>query len=208
MAEWWILELERGLRTVFGGSKTPLRPYPGEGLSEASLDEASQEHIAGLMRVNHAGEVCAQALYYGQALTHGDAQVAKALRIMGEEEGDHLAWYRKRLAELGDHTSYLDGFFYLASFLLGGLVGLAAAKHGLAFVEETERQVTEHLQRHLDDPKLQQDPISLRLVEVMQEDETKHADHAHALGAEQLPRAVRRLMKGLARVMIESTYRL
>lgn len=185
----------------------PARPNPAADLQEAPLDEAERQHVAGLMRVNHAGEVAAQALYHGQALLARDEATAAQLAEAAREEGDHLAWCRERLEELGAVPSRLDPLWYLGAFGIGAVAAMIGDRVSLGFVEETEKQVVEHLRGHLERLP-EQDLRSRAIVEAMARDEAIHGDAARAAGAVRLPLAVRRAMRASARVMTATAYRI
>jgi ubiquinone biosynthesis monooxygenase Coq7 len=144
------MTLDQTLRAMTGKVTTTGRANPAASLPEPQLTPAESKHVAGLMRVNHAGEVCAQALYHGQALVSRDPRVQAHLQQAAIEEGDHLGWCQTRLAELKDHTSYLNPVFYVGSFAIGMAAGCVGDKWSLGFVAETERQVAKHLEKHLD----------------------------------------------------------
>jgi ubiquinone biosynthesis monooxygenase Coq7 len=183
----------------------PGRPNPAAGEDDAELDEAARRHAAGLMRVNHAGEVAAQALYLGQAFAARDTRVREHLLKAAAEERDHLAWCESRLHELGEGPSKLDPVWYAGSFAIGALAGLAGDRWSLGFVEETEKQVSEHLLGHLE--KLPEDDAKSRaIVEAMRRDEERHGRNAVDAGARALPRPVRELMRGIAGLMTRSAY--
>ncbi len=148
LADRLIRGVDQGLRTV-AAANVAARPYPAAAVPESPADPATRRHAAGLMRVNHAGEIAAQALYHGQALTARDAQVRSVLEDAAREETDHLAWCEQRVRELGSRTSLLAPAWYAGSWLIGALAGLAGDRVSLGFVAETERQVVEHLQSHL-----------------------------------------------------------
>jgi ubiquinone biosynthesis monooxygenase Coq7 len=170
-------------------------------------DPAARRHAAGLMRVNHAGEIAAQALYHGQALTARNPAVRRSLLEAARDETDHLAWCEQRVRELGDRTSLLAPVWYAGSFAIGALAGLAGDRTSLGFVAETERQVIEHLESHLHELP-PDDERSRRIVEQMQADEDRHGSEARAAGGRELPRPVRELMRRTAKVMTGTAYRL
>ncbi len=200
-------QIDRGLRAVHAGAPGTQRPSPAAGVAEGRLDEAERRHAAGLMRVNHAGEIAAQALYNGQALAARDAEVRARLERSAAEETDHLAWCRQRLDELGGHTSRLGPFWYWGSFAIGLGAGLAGDRWSLGFLQETEAQVVRHLEGHLQALPAQ-DARSRAIVRQMIEDEARHGAQAEALGARSLPAPVRGLMRLAARVMTTTAYRL
>jgi ubiquinone biosynthesis monooxygenase Coq7 len=201
-----IIEADKVLRTLFA-SQTSIRPHPDQGLAEANLSEAERRHVAGLMRVNHSGEVCAQALYQGQALTSRDPAVRDALREAAHEEIEHLAWTEQRLRELGSHTSWLNPLWYAGSLTMGVLAGKLGDRWNLGFLAETEKQVTAHLESHL--ARLpESDTKSAAIIGQMAIDETSHAHTAEALGAAQLPPVAKQLMQQTAKVMTALSYRI
>lgn len=200
-----ILEADKVLRTLFA-SQSSVRPHPDQGLPEAELTSDERRHVAGLMRVNHSGEVCAQALYQGQALTSRDPAVRDALREAAHEEIEHLAWTEQRLRELGSHTSWLNPLWYVGSLSLGVLAGKLGDRWNLGFLAETEKQVTAHLESHLD--RLPEaDAKSAAIIRQMAIDETSHAQTAEALGAAQFPPLVKSLMQQTSKLMTSVSYR-
>jgi ubiquinone biosynthesis monooxygenase Coq7 len=205
-ADRLIREVDRALRTVRAANVSG-RPYPATGISETPADPATRRHAAGLMRVNHAGEIAAQALYHGQAITARDPEVRGVLQDAAREETDHLAWCEQRVRELGSHTSLLAPAWYAGSWLIGALAGLAGDRTSLGFVAETERQVVEHLQSHLRELP-ESDLRSREVVERMRDDEARHGAAARASGGRELPEAIRRLMRHTARVMTRTAYRI
>ena len=200
-----LINLDRAVRTVFGRPPSTGRPNPADQAWEPELNEVEQQQAARLMRVNHTGEVCAQALYQGQALTASQPDVRVQLEQAAREENDHLNWCETRLEELGSHTSVLNPLFYAGSFLLGVLNGQAGDRWNLGFLAETERQVVQHLQDHLQ--RLPpQDEKSRLILAGMQADEGRHATTALEAGGTPLPLPVRLLMKAAAKVMTRTTY--
>ncbi len=200
-----IIGFDRALRTLCGPAVS-LRPVPGENLPNLELSATEKRHAAALMRVNHSGEVCAQALYQGQALTARDDNVRKTLERAAAEETEHLAWTAQRIDELGGRVSVLNPFFYTASFAIGALSGLLGDKWNMGFLAETERQVEGHLDGHLE--RLPpQDEKSRAIVAQMKEDEARHANMALARGAAELPGPVKQAMRISSRLMTLSTYR-
>lgn len=201
-----IGEFDHALRTVFVGARTR-RPFPGQDIAETPLSDNERRHAAGLMRVNHSGEVCAQALYRGQALTCGNETIRSALADAAFEETEHLAWTEQRLAELGDRKSFLNPLWYVGAFTLGVVAGKVGDKWNLGFLAETERQVESHLDGHLQ--KLPAgDGRSMAMVEQMRDDEARHANMAISLGGAELPPPIRMTMKLAAKVMTVTAYRL
>lgn len=195
-----ISSLDNGLRSSFTQPHCQ-RHSPSEGMNDPLVNQpVKQKRSAALMRVNHVGEVCAQALYKGQALTSRSAEVREKMREAAEEEIDHLNWCFKRIQELKSHTSYLNPVWFMGSFALGVSAGLAGDKWSLGFLAETEKQVVEHLESHLD--RLPEDDLASRaIVFQMSLDEAKHAEMAIENGGEELPMIVKQLMKLSAKVM-------
>ena len=200
-----IVEFDKGLRTLFSQAHS-VRPYPDAGLPDATMDEAEKKNAAALMRVNHSGEICAQALYQGQALTARDPVVQQKLQQAAQEETEHLAWTAKRVHELGGHLSVLNPFWYTGSLAIGALAGALGDKWNLGFLCETERQVGHHLQSHLDRLPAQ-DEKSRAIVAQMHTDEIGHADMAKELGGAELPQPVQLAMKLNGKVMTTLAYR-
>ena len=201
-----LVELERALATIFEPEPVATRPSPAEHVDEAPLDDAARRHAAGLMRVNHVGEVCAQALYFGQAaVAHDEAQRARMLEAAAEET-DHLGWCGERLKELDSRPSLLNPLWYAGAYAIGAAAGLISDRLSLGFVVETERQVEAHLGEHLE--KLPEaDARSRAIVSVMKDDEARHAKNALAAGAEVLPDPVPALMRFASNVMKAVAYR-
>ncbi len=202
-----IVQGDRALRTLAGaGDLQAERPSPAKSMAEANLTAKERTHAAGLMRVNHAGEVCAQALYQGQALTAKLPAVRAEMEQAAAEEVDHLVWCEERLKELGSHTSYLNPFWYGLSFALGAGAGLISDKVSLGFVAATEDQVCRHLQDHL--YRLpEQDLKSRAVVEQMLTDEARHAQAALNAGGIRFPAPVKGLMSLVSKAMTLSSYR-
>ena len=201
-----IAGLDNALRTVAAPAGQSPRPNPAKDIDEASLDAAERQHAAGLMRVNHAGEVAAQALYKGHAVVARDTGIEEQMREAAKEEFDHLAWCEQRLNELGESPSRLSPFWYAGAFTIGAASGLLGDKWSLGFIAETERQVVEHLDSHLDGLP-EQDAKSRAIVTTMRDEEAEHGENAVAAGAAELPPPVKRLMKLTARVMTTTAYR-
>ena len=199
-----IVELDTGLRTLLAKPRS-VRVHPDASLTEADLSEAEKAHASGLMRVNHSGEVCAQALYSGQALTAHSTETTLALKQAAQEETEHLAWCETRITQLGGHTSLLNPLFYAGSFTMGAIAGALGDKWSLGFVAETEKQVEAHLASHLD--KLpESDQKTRKIIEQMQLDEAKHAKEAKQLGAAELPASAKFLMRQVSKLMTASSY--
>lgn len=198
-ADQVLMRLQRGIAA--------LAPHTAvTAATDATLDNQQRHHAAGLMRVNHAGEVAAQALYHGQALTARNPKVREHLLKAADEEQQHLRWCEERLAELGEGPSKLQPLWAAGSFAIGAVAGLAGDQWSLGFVAETEKQVSEHLQDHL--KKLPDgDQKSRDIVAAMNADETRHGNEAIEAGGRPLPRPVRDLMKAVARVMKFGAYR-
>ena len=199
-----IVEFDKALRTVFAPAPTRRR-MPGESLAEADMSEAERKHAAALMRVNHCGEVCAQALYQGQALTSRDPEVRQAMQYAAWQETEHLNWTSRRIDELGGHTSLLNPLWYGGSLAIGVLAGKFGDRWNLGFLAETERQVEIHLEQHLDRLPAQ-DQRSREIVEQMKADECAHAESAMEHGAADLPLPVKQVMKLSARLMTTTAY--
>jgi ubiquinone biosynthesis monooxygenase Coq7 len=199
-----IVSFDRGLRTLFGPAASA-RPTPGGDLPEREMDDAQRRHAAALMRVNHTGEVCAQALYQGQALTARSADARAALERAAQEETEHLAWTGSRIDALGGRKSVLNPLWYAGSFAMGAASGLLGDRWNLGFLAETERQVVEHLDEHA--RKLPADDHKSRaVIEEMRRDEERHATTAYQHGAAELPLPVRGLMRIASKVMTRTTY--
>lgn len=194
-----------GLRTVLGPAPRPERPNPAEGIADPELSPGERDLSASLMRVDHAGEVCAQALYRGQAVTTRRDKVQETMLRAAAEENDHLAWTDMRLRELGSYTSYLNPLWYAGSFLIGAIAGLAGDRWNLGFVAETERQVVAHLTGHLERLPVN-DQKSRAILEQMREDEGHHATTAIEAGAAVLPDPAKALMRLTSKVMTGTAY--
>lgn len=182
-----------------------IRKNPAENIPEASLNAHEKKHIAGLMRVNHAGEVCAQALYQGQAITAKLDSVRDKMLIASDEEIDHLMWCEQRLTELNASVSILNPIWFTLSFFIGAIAGIAGDKWSLGFVAETENQVGAHLKKHLTQLPAT-DKKSAAIIKQMHEDETKHASMAIDAGGTELPLLIKELMKGMSKIMTSSSY--
>ncbi len=206
LVDRFIENTDQVLRTLAGEANKPSRPSPGTATSDTELNEEQRRRAAGLMRVNHTGEVCAQALYQGQALTARLPDVRDEMEQAAAEEIDHLVWCEERLKQLGSHTSVLNPVWYGLSFTLGAAAGLAGDRWSLGFVAATEERVCSHLEDHLE--KLPADDTrSRRIVEQMLEDERRHGEAALEAGGEEFPGQVKRLMGRVATVMTEASYR-
>jgi 3-demethoxyubiquinol 3-hydroxylase len=198
-------EADRALSTTFGAAHEADRPSPAVGIAEASLDDIARKHAAGLMRINHTGEVCAQALYSGQAAVARDAATRTQLLAAAQEETDHLAWCAGRLDALQSRPSLLNPIWYAGSFMIGAVAALISDAVSLGFVVETERQVEAHLGEHLQTLPTD-DAASRAVVAQMQIDEARHGEMARRAGGVELPAAVRVLMRGAAGVMKRVVY--
>lgn len=205
LADRLVMNLDQGLRTVFGRPVTTERPDPARGVAEAELAEPERKLAGRLMRVNHSGEVAAQALYQGQALTAELPQVRATMERAAQEENDHLAWCETRIRQLGTHKSLLNPLWYTGSFAIGALAGAIGDKWSLGFVAETEHQVVKHLSDHLERLP-SQDARSRAVLEQMREDEAHHATVAIESGAARLPEPVQRLMTVTAKVMTRTAF--
>lgn len=199
-----ICEFDTGLRTLLAKPHS-VRPHPDAQVTEPVLTDAEKKHAASLMRINHTGEVCAQALYSGQALTAKSAATSNTMQQAAREETEHLAWCESRIHELGGRTSLLNPLFYAGSFAIGAIAGALGDKWSLGFLEETEKQVSDHLDHHLQQLP-EADEKSRKIVAQMRVDETKHANDAKHLGAAELPAPIKFCMKQMSKVMTSSTY--
>lgn len=205
MIDELVVNFDRALRTL-AGRPTTSRPVPGAELDDGELSDNERRHSAGLMRVNHTGEVCAQALYAAQALVANDPAVKEEFSRAAREEEEHLAWTQRRLTELSDRPSLLNPLWYGASFVIGIAAGAAGDRGNLGFVLETERQVEEHLTGHME--RLPPgDARSRAIVEQMRNDEARHGEAARAAGATDLPLPVKSVMRVAADVMRFVAYR-
>jgi 3-demethoxyubiquinol 3-hydroxylase len=198
--------VDTALRTIcIPETRSSTRATPGHNLEDISICEEDRRKIAGLMRVNHAGEVCAQALYQGQATTAKLENVRQQMIISANEEIDHLAWCEERLSELDSHVSILNPLWYAGSFVLGAVAGLAGDSLSLGFVVETEKQVVAHIQEHL--KKIPSEDLKTKaILQQMEEDEARHADVASNAGARDLPFVIRKLMHGVSKLLTFSSY--
>ena len=201
-----ICAFDRTLRTM-SNVATASRPNPAVGVAEPGLTEQEKTHSAGLMRVNHVGEVCAQALYAAQSAFAKTPLTREQFQKAGEEEVDHLAWTADRLQELGSRTSLLNPLWYAGSFALGAVAAKLGDPVSLGFVVETERQVEAHLDRHLEELPAN-DLRSRAIVTQMRDDEVAHAEAAAQLGAAELSLPVKKVMQAMAKVMTTAAYRI
>ena len=198
-----IIPLDRALRTLFAPAPA-VRPTPGGELDQPELGDVERVRSAQMMRINHTGEVCAQALYEGQMLVARDPAVRAMLERAAREETEHLAWTEGRLQELGSRKSLLNPLFYAGSYVLGAGAGLLGDRWSLGFLVATERQVEQHLDGHLD-RMAENDGKSRAIVEQMRDDEVGHASSAQQLGGIDLPLPVRLGMRVAAKVMTTTT---
>lgn len=206
-ADRLVINLDQALRTLFGRPLVTERSNPAEQCAHSELPEERRDHVARLMRINHTGEVCAQALYQGQALAARRPEVRHSMERSAAEENDHLAWCEERVEELGGRLSLLNPFWYAGSFTLGALAGLAGDRWSLGFVAETEKQVEGHLDEHLAQVP-ESDCRTRAILEQMKEDEMLHGQKARAHGGVELPGPVKLGMKLMSKVMTASVYRL
>jgi ubiquinone biosynthesis monooxygenase Coq7 len=200
-------ELQHGLATSHLRPAATARAYPADSAEQGELSPQELARVAGLMRVNNAGEVAAQGLYRGQALTAREQALSAAMNEAADEENEHLNWCQQRLAELHQPRSLFDGVWYWGSFTIGALAGAAGDRWSLGFVKETEQQVCNHLDRHLERLPAQ-DQRSRVIIEAMREDELRHAVNAAEAGAAELPRAVKTAMTLVSKVMTFTAYRI
>jgi ubiquinone biosynthesis monooxygenase Coq7 len=201
-----IAAIDEGLRVSTGEAPAPFRENPAGDTLPTELDDEQRRHVAGLMRINHTGEVCAQALYAGQAATARDDATREAMHSAAEEEIDHLSWCEDRLKELDSRPSVLNPLWYAGSFAIGAVAGIAGDDWSLGFVKETENQVEAHLEDHLE--KLPEgDARSQAILDQMKVDEAKHAHMAEEAGARDLPPPIKRAMAFTAGIMKALAYR-
>lgn len=206
-ADRLLMQADAALRTLLPFSGQPNRPSPAVLKNEAELSDSEARHVAGLMRINHTGEVCAQALYQGQALTARLPRVRQAMEHAADEEIDHLAWCEQRIHQLGSHTSVLNPLFYGLSFGIGASAGLVSDRISLGFVAATEDQVCKHLDEHLERiPETDQKSRAILLQ--MREDEARHSTAALEAGGLRFPAPVKFGMSLMAKVMTKATYRI
>ena len=200
-----LASANNALRTVAGPAGKTARANPAEHIIDADLDARQKAHAAGLMRVNHAGEVCAQALYQGHAAVARDTSIEAQMQHAADEEFDHLAWCEQRINELGEDVSKLSPFWYAGAFAIGAASGILGDKWSLGFIAETEKQVCAHLDSHLESLPVE-DAKSRAIVEQMRDEEEEHGKNAAEAGAADLPQPVRRLMQTTAKVMTKTAY--
>lgn len=202
-----ITQFDRALRTLTSHTQVSGRPSPAASVSEQQMTESEKKHSIGLMRVNHTGEVCAQALYQGQAATAKLDKVRKDMQHAADEEIDHLAWCEDRLTQLNSRPSLLNPLWYALSFGMGAVAGLINDRTSLGFVAATEEQVARHLNNHLNTLP-EQDEKSRAIVKTMLEDEQQHGEAALRAGGYQFPKVVKKVMWQAAKVMTRTSYRI
>lgn len=200
-----IINIDQAVRTVFGKPLVTERTNPAKDVAQPKLNTEEARHSTGLMRINHTGEVCAQALYQGQALTAKLPDIRTSMERAAQEENDHLEWCEGRLKELGSQPSYLNLFWYVGSFAIGATAGFIGDKWSLGFVAETERQVVRHLDTHITQLP-EDDNKSLAILEQMKIDEQNHATTAHEAGAAELPEPIKKLMGLTSKLMTKTSY--
>jgi ubiquinone biosynthesis monooxygenase Coq7 len=200
-----LASANNALRTIAAPAGHAVRDNPAAHILEVELDARQKSHAAGLMRVNHAGEVAAQALYQGHAFVARDRSIEEQMQRAADEEFDHLAWCEERINELGQDVSKLTPFWYAGAFAIGAASGILGDKWSLGFIQETERQVCAHLDSHLDSLPAE-DAKSRAIVEQMRDEEEEHGESAAKAGAAELPAPVRRLMQMTAKVMTRTAY--
>ena len=205
LADRFIEEFDRGLRTLTKKSRNAQRENPAEQISETELSEKDIQTSGRLMRVNHAGEIAAQGLYHGQALTAHSQETLDRMCISASEEEDHLAWCEERLHELSTSRSLISPFWYWGSYAMGATAGIFGDKWSLGFVAETEKQVEQHLENHLDRLPTN-DNKSRAIIKVMQDDERHHGEAAKELGGTELPKPIQEGMKLVSKVMTVGAY--
>lgn len=196
---------DQALRALTNNVSAMASTYPAARVEEQMLDDSQRKHSAALMRINHAGEICAQALYQGQAVVSHSPQIQEKMQQAALEEGQHLEWCKQRLDELGSHTSYLNPLWYTGSFCIGMMAGMIGDKWSLGFVVETERQVIKHLESHLQLLPMQ-DQRSYKILKQMEQDEAKHRDEAIAAGAAELPDIIKQAMGFTSKIMVKTAY--
>ncbi len=205
LIDTFLIHADLARKTLCIQPKEHVRTYPAEKVLENMMTEQEKKHAAGLMRVNHSGEVCAQALYQGQALTARSLLIKEKMQQAADEELDHLAWCNQRLYELGSHTSYLNFVWYCGALSIGIVAGVVGDRWSLGFLAETEDQVVRHLESHLGTLP-QQDEKSRVIIEQMREDESSHRDMARDAGAANLPDFIQKMMMASSKVMTKIAY--
>lgn len=199
------LGFDQAIRALTDNAKTTGAAYPAKHIADQPLDEQQRKQSAALMRINHAGEICAQALYHGQGFVSRSSEVQAKMEHAAIEEGDHLDWCKQRLNELNSHPSYLNPLWYAGSFCIGMIAGMVGDKWSLGFLAETERQVIKHLESHLHLLPAN-DARSYKILQQMELDEAKHRDDAVALGARELPELMKKGMSLTSKVMVKTAY--
>jgi len=199
------LGVDQAVRALMGTVKISGSDYPGKNIEDSELNDKQRKHAAALMRINHAGEICAQALYHGQGIVSRSSEVQEKMYLAAIEEGDHLTWCQQRLNELGSHSSYLNPVWYAGSFCIGMVAGMVGDKWSLGFVAETERQVITHLKNHLNTLP-PEDKRSYIILQKMEADEAKHRDDAVSLGAKNLPWFIQKGMTLTSKIMVKTAY--
>ena len=202
-----LASVSNALRAVTATAARPARSNPAEGVEDTDLDARQKAHAAGLMRVNHAGEVAAQALYRGHAIVARDKSIEEQMQRAADEEFDHLSWCEQRIKELGEEPSRLSPLWYAGAYAIGAASGALGDKWSLGFIAETERQVCAHLETHLERLP-EEDAKSREIVRQMRDEEAEHGENAVAAGAAKLPRPVVRLMQATAKIMTMTAYRI
>jgi ubiquinone biosynthesis monooxygenase Coq7 len=205
MIDRLVNELDKGVRTAFGPSPRAERANPAVDIDETDLSRSERDLASRFMRINHAGEICAQGLYQGQAITARLPHVREKMEQAADEENDHIAWTADRIRELDGHTSYLNPLWYAGSFSLGALAGLIGDRWSLGFVAETEKQVVRHLEGHLEQLS-PEDKKSRAILEQMKIDEGKHATTAISAGAASFPKPIQKTMKFMSKVFTSTAY--
>jgi ubiquinone biosynthesis monooxygenase Coq7 len=200
-----LASANNALRTIAAPAGQPARANPAENILEADLDDRQKRHAAGLMRINHAGEIAAQALYQGHATVARDSNIEGQMQQAADEEFDHLAWCAQRINELGEDVSKLSPLWYAGAYAIGAASGIIGDKWSLGFIAETEKQVCAHLDSHLDSLP-PEDARSRAIVEQMRDEEEEHGANALEAGAAELPAPVKRLMQMTAKVMTKTAY--
>ena len=207
IGERFCLELDRMINVVFNKPAGEVSSVPGNQAKEPEFTDSEKKHLAGLMRINHTGEVCAQALYFGQALFARDASTKKQLLHAADEEQQHLYWCHERLQDLNDRTSFLNPIWYVSSFALGASAAAFGDAISYGFVMETERQVESHLQDHIEQLHVDDDK-SRAILKQMQEDEIRHGQEAQQAGGAELPEPIKWTMTLMSNIMKKLAYRI
>jgi ubiquinone biosynthesis monooxygenase Coq7 len=202
-----LAQIDHGLRILLGDTPRPKRESPAFSIKETQLTDQERAHSMGLMRVNHSGEVCAQALYQGQAMTAKLSKVSEHMKHAADEEVDHLAWCKERVLQLGGSPSILNPVWYVTSFFLGATAGLVSDELSLGFVMASEEQVCQHLRKHLHELPIN-DEKSRKIVEQMLIDEEKHAEVALQAGGQHFPKPLKMMMTFVSNAMTKGSYRI